>query len=279
MSAGEGAGAEAGVAVRALLAELRSQRLEARLRPPIDNGGDFPPWDPDFELARLRALVRTQAAELARLRQQSAQQLSEIASLREQLRTARETALSAPLLATLAAFLEAFETGSAALEGRAITQAHGELRAGLRLRSGSAGLALEDPLQLPAEALSTVSFDIRPLPASPEADRLRAAAGLVVAVLADLQRALERLGAKRAAEALASASGLLADPPGAGELAGAIGPLASALHGLAAEVPALGEPAAAVEERRAALGEAPSAEGVEALAGALRAAEEALALR
>ena len=136
---------------RALLDELRADRLAG------------PVLDPCADL-------RTQLAkcndEVTRLRAVVDMQLQEIDRLNAEVQGLRKAAEAPPVAKTLAAILQAIDSGGRALPEMAIVEASAELRAPLTV-SGDAGLVMDESVLYPPEALSTFRLRLRALPPAP----------------------------------------------------------------------------------------------------------------
>ncbi len=154
-------------------------------------------------LAELRALLRerqilrgrldSQDAELARLRALLEEQQARLADLQERLRLAEKAATELALEDVVGSVVDSIEKGSAELTGRTVGSARAELRAALRIGRDGTGLTLADPLTAPS-ALSTVAFDLHPLPPTTiEQQTTTALAAVRQALLVSPQRRPRRL--------------------------------------------------------------------------------------
>ena len=200
--------------------------------------------DRDSELERLQRVVERQAAQLSRLREQ----------LRELERRARQVEVEM-LIGSIASAVEA---GERALEGRTISSASAEIRAGIQASADGTGLVLAPPGVYDTSALSTISFDLRAVPAGPAQEARASALVAVVQALVELQTVLDRKHPQAAREtadkALGETATLLGDPVlGLDTAAAKTRSLVRQLSGLGKAQPELRASARAVAERHAAL--------------------------
>lgn len=219
------------------------------------------------ELARLRAVVESQAALLSALRER-------LAALQE----ATATLSVADLARSLAAALDA---GSRALGStHAVASLAAEIRAAFAFDAVDAGLSVARPDVYDSAALSTLRLDLNALPpALAEEERLRAVAH-VLAAAAEAQRVLDRdwSGAARRAgpDAAAQVAAFLAAPvPAPESVSEQIAPAVAALGTLAASQSALADSVGRLRSA-AKLPPAPSAAELDELAAAVADAAAAI---
>ena len=247
---------------RAAAAEIEAQAL--RLQRDILRGRLV---DTEQEIERLRRLVDAL--------------LVKQADLEDQLRQAQTAGRQVSPAALAAALANAVDRGAAALEGRTIVAGRAEIRASLQVEQGEAGLVLADPRGVEAASLSTISFDLRPVPPTPTEEARRIGVQRVLDALLRLQSALDRevprAGRETAATALAETSALAAAPPDSTAVGPQLAGLTAVLRRLATWLPELAGPAADLEARRTALSPQPSGGELAELAAALEAAAVAAA--
>lgn len=212
--------------------------------------------------------------EIARLRSVAERQAHEILRLREELREAEERGRQTAMRSLLESVLSAVETGSRALSGLRLARLEAEIKGLFDVRGGEGELVIGAPSRPTARGeLSTVRFEVRPVPSTPHEDELARLLLPVSGALLELQRALDRdFGsalAPAAATALATLSALLAaplSPPSA--LERALTGLAGDLDELAASHPPLSEALSALSAQSPLPAE-PTREAARARAGAL----------
>jgi hypothetical protein len=231
-----------------LALQLRQRQLEDRIR------------DHEDELARLRAVVESQASLLSALRER-------LTALRQATTTLRVADLARSLAAAL-------DAGSRALgPTHAVASLAAEIRAAFALDAPDAGLSVVRPDVYDSAALSTFRLELSALPpALAEEERLRAVAH-VFAAAADAQRVLERdwPDPARAAgqDAAAQVAAFLAGPAPAPEsVSDQIAPVVAALATLAASQSALADSVGRLRSA-ATLSGAPSAAELDELAAAV----------
>ncbi len=172
--------------------------------------------------------------------------------------------------------VDSIEKGSAELTGRTVGSARAELRAALRIGRDGTGLTLADPLTAPS-ALSTVAFDLHPLPPTTIEQQTTTALAAVRQALLVLQDALGEHPPADVGVLLAHVSAAASAPPAAvGELPAALGRLPGELRTVAERVPAAGAELETAAAAVATMTAAPSAPEIDRLASALAAAARAL---
>jgi hypothetical protein len=242
--------------IRAQLAEtqvaaLRSERLALLGR----LGGQ------DDELVRLRKLVEALQARLVATEQELAR-----------LRADRAQLGLDELVGSIGA---AVDRGSDALVGWTVATARADVMARFHVDGDIAGLTLSSPADADSTALSTVSFELRPVPADPVRAALDSALALVRDSVLELQSALT--GAEGGERALAAASLLAASTPAPEELRADVASLVKALGELAEVQPGVAGPAAEASLAASALGSSPTVRQLADLAAALHAASTVVA--
>ena len=161
------------------------------------------------------------------------------------------------------------------LVGRTVATARADVKARFHVDGGIAGLTLASPADADAAALSTFSFELRPVPSDPARAALDSAFALVRDAVLELQSALT--GAEGGERALAAASILAASTPAAEELRVDVTPLVKGLEQLADVQPRVAGPAAEASLAASALGSPPTAAQLADLAAALHAASTVVA--
>lgn len=229
----------------------------------------------------LRRQLGDAEGEVERLRRVTESLAARNAELLELLRRARAAGRQVSPAELAGALTDAIERGSQAIEGRVVAAARAEIRASLQLERNRAGLVVGDPRTIDTGSLSTLTFDLRPVPPTPDQETGQAGLEAVAAALLELQRALDRElppGAREpGSAALAAVSALAAAPPDAGQLGPRLQPLVERLELLGGPLPGIADAVADLGARRAALSPQPSGDELAALARSLGTVAAALA--
>jgi len=227
-----------------------------------------------LQLAIAGSTSEQRRLEIARLNDVVAHLQEHVTELREQLTAALRARRQATVGGVVGSIVDAIDVGSGALDGRTVVRANVELKARLAIDGGTPGLVLVDPAHDVPESLSTLRFDVRPLPPALGGDASRTGTADVLAAALELQRSLDAVAPERqaaTADARAAAAALAAADPGdLSAITLALVGTTQALAGLAASDPAVASAVAALDERRAALTPASSAAELAGVAAAIR---------
>jgi len=190
--------------VRRLTAPARAVRAEALVRAL------------QIDRERLQGVLVDRESELERLRPVVEGQAAQLSKLREQLRDLERQARQVEVETLIGSIASAVAAGEGALLGRTISSARAEIRAGLQAAAEGTGLVLAPPGAYDTSALSTITFDLRAVPADPAQETRASALVELVQALAELQTVLDREHAPAAREpadkALGQTAALLGDP-------------------------------------------------------------------
>jgi hypothetical protein len=255
--------------VRTLREPARAVRAEALVRAlQIDRG-------------RLEDLVVDRESELERLQRVVERQAAHLSKLREQLRDLERPARQVEVETLIGSIASAVAAGERALLGRTISSARAEIRAGLQAAADGTGLVLAPPGAYDTSALSTITFDLRAVPAAPAQEARASALVALVQALVELQTVLDREHPQAAREpadkALGQTAALLGDPELSLDTAAAkLRSLMRRLSELAKAQPDLRASTRAVAEQHAALTEPARPDALLSFADALSALAQEL---
>jgi hypothetical protein len=256
--------------VRTLREPARAVRAEALVRAlQIDRG-------------RLEDLLLDRESELERLQRVVERQAAQLSKLREQLRDLERQARQVEVETLIGSIASAVAAGERALLGRTISLARAEIRAGLQAAAdGTGGLVLAPPGAYDSSALSTITFDLRAVPADSAQEAGASALVALVQALVELQTVLDREHPQAAREpadkALGQTAALLGDPELSLDTAAAkLRSLMRRLSELAKAQPDLRASARAVAEQHAALTEPARPDALLSFADALSALAQEL---
>jgi hypothetical protein len=219
--------------------------------------------------------------EVSRLRMVTSSLLTRQAALLEQLRRAQAAGRQVSPDVLAASLAAALERATGAMEDRTIARARAQVRAMLQIEGGDPGLVVGDPRSAESASLSTLTFDLSPLPPTRGQQAMQTALARVQNRLLHLQTALDRDIPSDAQRVVAAAqtqlSLLLSAPLDLPSLASRLADLTSALLQLAELLPDIGGLAKELEGLRASLPAEPSPADVTALADAIEAVAVAVA--
>jgi hypothetical protein len=209
---------------------------------------------------RLEGVLVDRESELERLQRVVERQAAQLSKLREQLHDLERQARQVEVETLIGSIASAIAAGERALLGRTISSARAEIRAGLQAAADGTGLVLAPPGAYDTSALSTITFDMRAVPAEPAQEARASALVALVQAIVELQTVLDREHPPAAQEpadkALGQTAALLGDPELSLDTAAAkLRSLVRQLSELAKAQPDLRPSALAVAEQHAALTE------------------------